>query len=150
MLNRKNFARVGNTPGKTIHVNYFRIDEKLYFIDLPGYGFANISKSERERWSRLMESFFSDCENITLGILIVDARHKPTADDINMNEYFKTNHIPYCVVANKIDKLKKSEYNDSINEIVSVLNLSLNDLVPFSAEKGTGKDLLVAKIVDIC
>ena len=82
MLNRKNFARVGAQPGKTIHVNYFFIDGKLYFVDLPGYGYAKVSQSEKERWGKLMESFFAEPDLMDLGVMIVDARHKPTADDV--------------------------------------------------------------------
>lgn len=89
LLNRKNFARVGATPGKTSQVNYFRIDGKLYFTDLPGYGYAKVSKEERERWGRLMESYFQEPGLISLGILIVDARHKPSADDVTMCDWFK-------------------------------------------------------------
>ncbi len=90
MLNRKNFARVGAQPGKTVHVNYFLIDGKLYFVDLPGYGYAKVSQAEKERWGKLMEEFFADPGTFDLGVMIVDARHKPTADDITMAEWFKT------------------------------------------------------------
>lgn len=81
LLNRKNFARVGAAPGKTIHINYFKIDNTFYLVDLPGYGYAKVSKSERDRWGKLMESYFADPELMSLGIMIVDSRHKPTADD---------------------------------------------------------------------
>ena len=84
MLNRKNFARVGASPGKTIHVNYFFIDQKIYFVDLPGYGYAKVSQAERDRWGKLMEDFFATTGLIDLGVMIVDARHKPTADDVTM------------------------------------------------------------------
>ncbi len=89
LLNRKNFARVGDKPGKTVHVNYFRVDQKVYFIDLPGYGYAAVSKSEKARWSALMEDFFARQEQIAMGIMIVDSRHKPTEDDVIMAEWFK-------------------------------------------------------------
>ena len=89
LLNRKNFARVGAAPGKTTHINYFLIDRKLYLVDLPGYGYAKVSKPEKERWGRLIESYFADPELMTLGVLIVDARHKPTADDCTMAECFR-------------------------------------------------------------
>ena len=84
ILQRKNFARVGEAPGKTTHINYFRIDNTLYLVDLPGYGYAKVPKSEKERWAKLIESYFAEPELITLGVLIVDARHKPTANDIIM------------------------------------------------------------------
>ena len=90
LLNRKNFARVGQSPGKTIHVNYFLIDKKVYFVDLPGYGYAKVSKAERERWGKLMEQFFAIDGLIDLGVMIVDSRHKPTADDVTMAEWFKS------------------------------------------------------------
>ena len=89
LLNRKNFARVGATPGKTSQVNYFRIDGKLYFTDLPGYGYAKVSKEERDRWGRLMESYFQEPGLISLGVLIVDARHKPSVDDVTMCNWFR-------------------------------------------------------------
>ena len=103
LLNRKNFARVGATPGKTTQVNYFLIDNRVYLTDLPGYGYAKVSKEERERWGRLMESYFQAPGLITLGVLIVDARHKPTADDCTMAQWFKDTGRPMVVVANKVD-----------------------------------------------
>ena len=106
MLNRKNFARVGASPGKTIHVNYFLIDGKVYFVDLPGYGYAKVSQAERDRWGKLMEQFFAAEGLIDLGVMIVDARHKPTADDVTMAEWFKNSGCRLVVVANKLDKLK--------------------------------------------
>ena len=107
LLNRKNFARVGSQPGKTIHVNYFKIDGRCWFVDLPGYGYAAVAKAERDRWARLMESFFAEPEQISLGVHIVDARHKPTADDVTMSGWFKDSGRPFVVVANKVDKLSK-------------------------------------------
>lgn len=146
LLNRKNFARVGAEPGKTIHVNYFIIDDKMYFIDLPGYGYAKVSQNERDRWGKLMEDFFS-AGLFSLGVMIVDARHKPTADDITMAQWFKSSSHPFVVVANKLDKLKKSEIEPNMRQIRDTL--SLNDdtvLIPFSAEKGQGRELLVSEI----
>lgn len=148
LLNRKNFARVGQSPGKTIHVNYFLLDGKAYFVDLPGYGYAKVSKQERERWGRLMEQFFAAEGLIDLGVMIVDARHKPTADDVTMAQWFKSAQCPMVVVANKCDKLKKSELEPNMALISSTLELSENiPLIPFSAEKGSGKDALMAEIL---
>lgn len=148
LLNRKNFARVGQSPGKTIHVNYFLIDGKAYFVDLPGYGYAKVSKQERERWGRLMEQFFAAEGLIDFGVMIVDARHKPTADDVTMAQWFKSAQCPMVVVANKCDKLKKSELEPNMALISSTLELSENiPLIPFSAEKGSGKDALMAEIL---
>lgn len=147
LLNRKNFARVGATPGKTTQINYFLIDDKLYFTDLPGYGYAKVSKEERDRWGRLMESYFAEEGLITLGVLIVDARHKPTADDVTMCDYFKSTQCPMVVVANKLDKLKKSEIEPNLALIRQTLTLDEQvQLIPFSAEKGIGKTELLAAI----
>lgn len=151
ILNRKNFARVGNTPGKTVHVNYFSVDSRMLFIDLPGYGFADVAKSERDRWGKLMEDFFADQESFTYGVLIVDARHRPTADDVRMAEWFKSSGKPFSVLANKFDKLKKSEIEPNLAEIRKVLGIEEYDqLIPFSAEKGTGRDSLVRIIESLC
>lgn len=148
LLCRKNFARVGQSPGKTIHVNYFLIDEKAYFVDLPGYGYAKVSRSEKERWGKLMESFFAAEGLITLGVMIVDSRHKPTADDVTMAQWFAAAECPLVIVANKADKLKKSEIEPNLALIRTTL--SLPDEVPvvlFSAENGTGRDALMAEIL---
>ena len=140
LLNRKNFARVGATPGKTSQINYFDIDGKLYFTDLPGYGYAKVSKEERDRWGRLMESYFQEPGLISLGVLIVDARHKPSADDVTMCNWFKEAGCPMLVVANKVDKLKKREVEPNLEVIRQTLELPPDTpLVPFSAEKGDGK-----------
>ena len=147
LLNRKNFARVGNTPGKTVHINYFDIDGKVYFVDLPGYGYANVAKAERDRWGALMEQFFAAPGAITLGIQIVDARHKPTADDVTMARWFLDTGCPMIVVANKMDKLKKSEYEPNVRCIRETLELPEDTpVLLFSAEKGTGRDELLALI----
>lgn len=94
VVNRKNFARVGASPGKTTQINYFKIDGRLYLVDLPGYGYAKVSKAERDRWGRLMENYFRSAGLIDLGVLIVDARHKPTADDVTMREWFRGSGCP--------------------------------------------------------
>ena len=151
LLNRKNFARVGATPGKTTQVNYFLIDGKIYFTDLPGYGYAKVSKDERDRWGRLMESYFQEPGLITLGVLIVDARHKPTADDVTMRNWFRETGCPLIVVANKLDKLKTREIEPNLALIRETLELGERDtLVPFSAEKGTGKTQLHRLICEPC
>ena len=148
ILNRKNFARVGDKPGKTIHVNYFTVDQKCYFVDLPGYGYAKVSQAEKDRWGRLMESYFA-AERITLGVMIVDSRHAPTNNDITMANWFIDSGCPFVVVANKLDKLTKSEIEPNIMTIRRDLALPEDCIViPFSAEKGTGKDDLVRIILD--
>lgn len=148
LLNRKNFARVGAQPGKTVHINYFLVDGSVYFTDLPGYGYAKVSQKERERWAALMEAFFSQRERITLGVMIVDARHKPTADDVTMAAWFRESDCPTVVVANKVDKLAKREIDGNMVLIRETLALQPSTLlIPFSAEKGIGKDILLSEIM---
>ena len=148
VLQRKNFARVGDKPGKTVHVNYFVIDRKCYLVDLPGYGFAKVSQSEKERWAKLMEDYFA-AGRIDLGVLIVDYRHPPTNNDITMANWFLDSGCPFVVVANKMDKLKKSELAPNLETIRADLNLPETcPVIPFSAEKGDGRDALVKLIVD--
>lgn len=151
VLQRKNFARVGETPGKTVHINFFRIDSRAYFVDLPGYGYAKVAKSEKERWGKLMEAYFSDPSRISLGILIVDARHKPTENDVTMARYFQQSGQPWVVVANKLDKLKKTEVEPNLALIRETLSLDPETrLIPFSAEKGTGREDLLREILRVC
>lgn len=151
LLNRKNLARVGAAPGKTTHINYFLIDKKVYLVDLPGYGYAKVSKAERDRWGRLMEDYFADRELMTFGAMIVDARHKPTADDCTMAQWYRDAGCPFVVVANKLDKLKKREIESNLLTIREALELDESvKLIPFSAEKGEGKqellDLILSKL----
>lgn len=147
VLNRKNFARVGEKPGKTIHVNYFTVDSECYFVDLPGYGFAQVSAQEKARWGKLMEDYFA-AERITLGVLIVDYRHPPTNNDITMARWFIDSGCPFVVVANKMDKLKKSELEPNLKIIREDLELPEGTpVIAFSAEKGNGRDELLQHIL---
>ena len=147
ILQRKNFARVGERPGKTIHVNYFTIDSKCYFVDLPGYGYAKVSEKEKARWGKLMEDYFA-ASRIDLGVLIVDYRHPPTKNDITMANWFIQSGCPFVVVANKMDKLKKSELEPNLKTIREDLELPEGTpIIPFSAEKGNGRDELIRHIL---
>ena len=148
LVGRKNLAYVGASPGKTTQVNYFLIDRRAYLVDLPGYGYAKVSRSEKERWARLMETYFQrEADAITTGVLIVDIRHKPTENDLVMHDWFHQSGCPEIVVANKLDKLKKSEIEPNLQLIRDTLELEKQDcLVPFSAEKGTGKNELLSAI----
>ncbi len=143
VVQRKNFARVGSTPGKTAQVNYFLIDKKFYIVDLPGYGYAAVSKAERDRWGRLMESYFAS-GLVTLGVQIVDARHKPTADDVTMMNWFKGAGVDVIVVANKTDKCKKSEIPGNVARIRETLDISEDTpLLAYSAETGAEREALL-------
>ena len=148
LLLRKNFARVGEAPGKTTHINFFRIDNKIYLVDLPGYGYAKVPMKEKERWGRLMEAYFAAEDTIDYGVMIVDARHKPTTNDVTMAEYFKASGRPFVVVANKMDKLKKSEIEPNLACIRETLALpEAVALIPFSAENGLGREALLSVLL---
>ena len=152
LVNRKNLAYVGASPGKTTQINYFLVDSRAYLVDLPGYGYAKVSRAEKERWGRLMESYFQQGSDfITAGVLIVDIRHKPTADDVTMHTWFRETGCPEIIVANKLDKLKKSQVEPALALIRETLELDEEDvLVPFSAEKGTGKEELLGLLNAAC
>ena len=150
LLLRKNFARVGEAPGKTTHINFFRIDNKLYLVDLPGYGYAKVPMAEKERWGKLMEKYFAAEDTIDYGVMIVDARHKPTANDVIMADYFKASGKPFVVVANKMDKLKKSEIEPNLACIRETLTLPETvELIPFSAENGLGREALLRVLLRV-
>lgn len=141
LLGRKNLAYVGASPGKTTQINYFLVDSRAYLVDLPGYGYAKVSRAEKERWGRLMDSYFQDeGEILTAGVLIVDIRHKPTADDVTMHDWFRQTGCPEIIVANKLDKLKKSQVEPALALIRETLELTEEDaLVPFSRRKRRGE-----------
>ena len=152
LVNRKNLAYVGASPGKTTQVNYFLIDRRAYLVDLPGYGYAKVSQAERDRWAKLMETYFQqEAGRITAGVLIVDIRHKPTANDLTMHDWFRQTGCPEIVVANKLDKLKKSQIQPAFQLIRETLELAEADiLIPFSAEKGTGREDLIRALLSHC
>ncbi len=152
LLNRKNLAYVGASPGKTTQINYFLVDDRAYLVDLPGYGYAKVSQAEKERWAKLMETYFQEgADAITAGVLIVDIRHKPTENDKVMHGWFRESGCPEIIVANKLDKLKKSQVEPALALIRETLELTDEDiLIPFSAEKGMGKDELIGLLNKAC
>lgn len=152
LLNRKNLAYVGASPGKTTQINYFLVDDRAYLVDLPGYGYAKVSQAEKERWAKLMETYFQEgADAITAGVLIVDIRHKPTENDKVMHGWFRESGCPEIIVANKLDKLKKSQVEPALALIRETLELTDDDiLIPFSAEKGMGKDELIGLLNKAC
>ena len=152
LLNRKNLAYVGASPGKTTQINYFLVDDRAYLVDLPGYGYAKVSQAEKERWAKLMETYFQEGpDGITARVLIVDIRHKPTENDKVMHSWFRESGCPEIIVANKLDKLKRSQVEPALALIRETLELTEEDiLVPFSAEKGMGKDELIGLLNKAC
>lgn len=150
LLQRKNLARVSASPGKTAHVNYFLVDGAVWFVDLPGYGYARVSGAERRRWASLMESFFAEPSRVSLGILVVDARHRPTGDDLTMARYFLQTGRRFAVLANKCDKLKKCELGPALDAVRETLGLPEDVSVePFSALRGLGREALLNRIEEL-
>lgn len=148
LTGQKNLARVGNSPGKTAHVNYFLLGDRFYFADLPGYGYAKVSHAEKLRWAALLEAFFEKPENISLGILIVDARHKPTAQDQQMADVFRQAGTPFLTLANKCDKLKPLQLEAALQIVKETLCLSSDEtLISISAVTGAGKSEALGAIL---
>ena len=141
IVNRKNLARTSSTPGKTATINFYEIEKKYRFVDLPGYGYAKVSKDEKKKWGGMIENYLSKRENLKGVFLLVDARHKPSQDDKMMFDWIKTFGYEPIVVATKLDKLKKSEIEKNLTEIYEFLELDYDSvLIPFSAEKRIGRD----------
>lgn len=144
VLNRKSLARVSGTPGKTITINFYNIDKKIYLVDLPGYGYAKRSKEEIAKWGNMMEDYLANREQLVQTMLLVDSRHTPTAQDIQMAEWIRHYHDRLVVIATKMDKLKKSEIDDRLNDIADTLELTEEDiLIPFSTNSDEGKELVI-------
>jgi GTP-binding protein len=141
LFNRKDLARVSSSPGKTRSINYYNIDELFYLVDLPGYGYAKVSKKEREHWGKLVSEFIAHSNNIELAVHLIDSRHKPTELDIKLNELLNFYKIPHLVLLNKADKLKQSEFKVATKNISTTFpELILNEnLYFYSATKGRGK-----------
>lgn len=143
MIGRKNLARTSSTPGKTQHLNYYRINDGLYFVDVPGYGYAKVSKSQREAWGKMIEKYLMERKTLKLVLLIVDLRHPPSKDDELMYDWLKAYELPVCVVATKADKVPKTRWPKHLKIIKEALVLRAGDpVILFSSEEGTGKDEL--------
>ena len=140
LANRKNIARVSSQPGKTATINFYKGDG-FHLVDLPGYGYAKVSKAEKARWAELVEGYLSDKRNIALIIQIVDIRHKPTKDDYDMLKFLYDSNAPFVIVLTKKDKLKKTAYEKRIDEVMDELEgFEGVELIPFSAVNGDGLD----------
>lgn len=142
ILNRKALARVSTKPGKTVTINFYRIDNKIRLVDLPGYGYAKVPFSEKNRWSELMEGYFNSGRNIKMVFQLVDMRHPATDFDISMLDFLSQMNIPYTVILTKSDKLNKTEYNERISLINSELQGYIDNVrvIPFSAKSGEGTE----------
>ena len=138
LLNRKKLARVSAQPGKTATINFYDIDKTLIFVDLPGYGFAKVSKQEKEKWGKMIEEYLNEREQLIQVILLVDMRHKPTNDDIMMYNWIVESGFEPIVIATKKDKVKPSQRESALKLIKDTLNM--DEVIPFSSEKGDGVD----------
>ncbi|MCE5170222.1 ribosome biogenesis GTP-binding protein YihA/YsxC [Paenibacillus profundus] len=148
MIMRKNLARTSSQPGKTQQLNYYRINEDIYFVDVPGYGYARVSKQQRAAWGRMIEAYFQDRDTLRLVLLVIDLRHPPTADDCTMYDWLTHYGVPVCVVATKADKISKNHWQKHIKQVRSTLGLRPDiPCVLFSAETGQGREELWDMIV---
>ena len=147
IFNRKNLARVSSMPGKTITINFFRVED-VRIVDIHGYGYAKVAKGENRRWAEMMEGYFQSPRNIKLVVQLVDMRHKPSEDDYIMMRFLQDAGLPFIVAATKSDKLNKTQYKERCEALKSELSEFGEDLViiPFSSEKGEGTDTLKSYI----
>ncbi|GMU96022.1 ribosome biogenesis GTP-binding protein YihA/YsxC [Ignavibacterium album] len=141
LFNRKDLAKISSTPGKTRSINYYEIDNKFYIVDLPGYGYAKVSVSERKKWAKLILDFFSSSDYINLVIHILDSRHKPTELDVQLNNLLKQLNLPYIFLLNKSDKLKQSEFKQALKGLTELFPEAIYNENTFfySSLKGTGQ-----------
>lgn len=141
MLNRKSLARTSSKPGKTQTLNFYLINEMLHFVDVPGYGYAKVSKSEREAWGKMIETYITSRDQLKAVLLIVDLRHPPSKDDVMMYDFLKHYNIPVIIIATKADKIPKSKWQKHIKITKETLDLDPDDtVILFSSETGEGKD----------
>ncbi len=141
MINRKALARTSSKPGKTQTLNFYRLNNQYMFVDVPGYGYASVSKKEREQWGKMIEAYFTSRDGLRAVLLVVDVRHDPSKDDVLMYEFLKHFELPCIVIATKADKIPKSKWQKHLKAVKETLGLDPEDQIfLFSAEKGTGKD----------
>lgn len=141
MINRTGLARTSSQPGKTQTLNFYQINDQFRFVDVPGYGYARVSKKDRARWGKMIEQYILNRENVQILFLLMDFRHEPTALDIAMKEFAEEADIPYAIILTKIDKIKKSQRNKHLSMYKKALDLpSIEALFIFSAETGEGAE----------
>ena len=145
LINRKALACVSATPGKTATINFFRLPA-CRLVDLPGYGYAKVSQNEKNRWAKLMQSYFDAGRKIALVIQILDMRHEPTADDFDMINFLIERELPFLVVCTKSDKLNKTQFNNQSAYFAELFNEHEIEFIPFSSQSGFGLDVLKARI----
>jgi GTP-binding protein len=149
LVNRKRLARVSNTPGRTREINFFRVNDDFVLVDLPGYGYAKISKETRAAWRPLIEGYLRDSRNLRGIVQLLDARHDPTPDDLQMLEFLADLEVPTVVVATKIDKLPRARVAERVRELARAAGVGEEQVVPFSATTGVGRAELAEAIVSL-
>ncbi len=135
MTNRKGLARTSNVPGKTRQINFYNMDDKFYFVDLPGYGYSKMSKEEKVISGNYIEKYLEEGQNVTLIILLLDIRHKPTDDDLLMYDYILKSNLPFMVLTNKADKIAVTKVDAEVERIKQILGISYSTILPFSSER---------------
>lgn len=135
MTGRKSLARTSNVPGKTRQINFYNMDDKFYFVDLPGYGFSKMSKEEKVYSGNYIEDYLKSGQNISLIILVLDIRHNPTEDDLLMYDYILKTNLPFIVITNKADKIAVTKVDEEVERIKKILGISYSTILPFSAER---------------
>ena len=150
LTNHGKLARTSATPGKTRLINVFQINQEVNFIDLPGYGFAKVSKSEKESWGKMMQNYFATTEDLCHVFHLVDIRHEPTTEDKEMNLFLRQSGIPFTVIATKSDKISRGARMKHIAPICRALAVQPWQVIPFSAEDGSGRDEILSKIEEVC
>ena len=149
LLLRKNFARVGEAPGKTTHINFFRIDEAMYLVDLPGYGYAKTSKERRKIWKKFIDEYLLTSPNLQFVCQLIDIRHEPMASDVEMFQWLVEHHVPVLIVATKADKIGKNARQKNIAAIRRALGVKEISILPYSSVKNEGRSDLLDVIREI-
>ena len=150
LTNRNKLARTSATPGKTRLINVYQINAEINFIDLPGYGFAKVSKAEKQSWGKMMQNYFATTEDLCHVFHLVDIRHEPTQEDMEMNLFLRQAGIPFTVIATKADKISRGARMKHIAPICRALAVQPWQVIPFSAEDGAGREDILAKIEEVC
>ena len=147
LFNKKNLAKTSSSPGKTRSINYYKVDDKFYLVDLPGYGYAKTSKKEREYWGKLLSAYITNVNDIVLAVHLIDSRHDPSELDINLNELLRFTDLPYIVLLSKSDKLNQSEISKVVKNIKQVFPelIQGENLFLYSSKKGTGKKEILSR-----
>ena len=150
LMNRKSYARTSSQPGKTQTINFYNINDEIYLVDLPGYGYAKVSQSEKEKWGRMIEGYLKKSKVLRQVFLLVDIRHEPSAEDKEMNMFLRQAGIPFTVVATKADKISRGARLKYLAPICRALLVQPWQVLPFSSEDGTGREELLAKVEEVC